>query len=124
MSRKDPESFASAGEAPRRGRGRPPRDPSIPPGDPGVIGGRDAGSLSHAILDSLPAHIAVIEHDGRIVAVNKAWERFSQDVSDEIPGASGLGGNYLDAVEDGTAYERSVAAEALAGIHQVLDRAR
>jgi two-component system cell cycle sensor histidine kinase/response regulator CckA len=124
MSKSDPESFASPDEAPRRGRGRPPRDPSIPPRDPGVIGGRDAGSLSHAILDSLPAHIAVIERDGRVVAVNKAWERFALEAAADVPGAPGLGGNYLDAVEAGAAYERSVAVEGLAGLHQVLDRAR
>ena len=29
------------------------------------------------------------EHDGRVVAVNKAWERFSQEVAEELPAVPG-----------------------------------
>ncbi len=111
-------------EPPRRARGRPPREPGARAGDPGVIGGPAAENLSHAILDSLPALVVVIEPDGRIIAVNKAWEQFSQDAADEVPAAPGLGGNYLDALEDRTSFEAAVADEALAGLHQVLDRQR
>ena len=111
-------------DPPRRGRGRPPRDPSARPGDPGVIGGRSAESLSLAILDSLPALVAVIEHDGRVIAVNKAWERFAQDAADEFPHAPALGGNYLDALSDGRSFEAARGSEALAGLQLVLDRER
>ncbi|MEO6462746.1 MAG: PAS domain-containing protein, partial [Candidatus Eisenbacteria bacterium] len=117
---RDPDSF----EIPRRGRGRPPRDPAARPGDPGVIGGRGAENLSHAILDSLPSLVVVIEPGGRIIAVNKAWERFSQDAADEIPGAPGLGGNYLDALQDKSSFEAAVADEARSGLQLVLDRQR
>ena len=109
---------------PRRGRGRPPRDPAVRPGDPGVIGGAAAGTLSLAILDSLPAMVAVVEPDGRIIAVNKAWERFAQEAADDVPDAPGLGGNYLDALQDRRAFESSCAAEALDGLMVVLDRRR
>src|SRR5262245_34612189 len=116
----DPESS----EQPRRGRGRPPRDPAARPGDPGVIGGRSAESLSLAILDSLPALVAVVEHDGRVIAVNKAWERFAQDAAEEFPNAPGLGRNYLDALTDGRSFEAARAADALEGLQLVLDRER
>ena len=36
------------------------------------------GHFNRAILDSLSAHIAVIDKDGKIVAVNEAWEYFAQ----------------------------------------------
>ena len=75
----------------RRPRGRPPRDSSLAPGDPGVLAGPGAESLARAILHSLPSHLAVIERDGRIVAVNKAWEMFSQEISDLWPDVPALG---------------------------------
>ncbi len=108
----------------RRGRGRPRRDPAIPPRDPGVLGGSEAESFSRAILNSLPAHLAVIERDGRVVGVNKAWDKFCKDNADVFPQAVGLGGNYLDALADGTSFEGPASSLALAGVHEVLDRKR
>ena len=115
-----PES--NAPDATRRGRGRPRRDPSTPPGDPGVIGGRDAESFSRAILNSLSGHLAVIERDGRIVAVNKAWERLAKELAPALPKAPGLGDNYFDALQDRRSFEQERAAEALAGLQDVIDR--
>jgi PAS domain S-box-containing protein len=89
-----------------------------------VLGGHQAESLARAILHSLPAHLAVIESDGRIVAVNKAWEKFAQEISGDFPDTPGLGENYLDALEEGRAFERSRGREAAAGVHDVLDRRR
>jgi hypothetical protein len=34
--------------------------------------------LSRVVLDSLPAHVAVIDADGRILSTNKAWQQFQQ----------------------------------------------
>ncbi|MEP7028404.1 MAG: PAS domain S-box protein [Candidatus Eisenbacteria bacterium] len=89
-----------------------------------MLAGPDAESFARAILHSLPAHLAVIESDGRIVAVNKAWEKFTQEISDLWPDVPGLGENYLDALEVGRALERARAREAATGIHDVLDRRR
>ncbi len=120
----DPLDPAATDAPPRRGRGRPRRDPATPPRDPGVIGGRQAETFSRAILNSLSSHLAVIEQDGRIVAVNKAWERFVQEVAADLPKAPGLGDNYLDAIQDGTTFERQRAAEVLVGLQEVIDRSR
>ena len=38
----------------------------------GVFAGK-SGHFNRAILDSLSAHIAVIDREGKIVAVNEAW---------------------------------------------------
>ena len=111
-------------DMPRRPRGRPPRDASLPPGDPGVLAGPGAESFSRAILNSLPAHLVVIESDGRVAAVNKAWEKFAQEVSDFLPDAPGLGENYLDALGEGRVFERSQVAAASRGIQDILDRRR
>jgi PAS domain S-box-containing protein len=121
----DPSSTDNmSSKEPRRPRGRPRRDPSIPPGDPGLLAGRQAESFSHAILDSLPAHLAVIEQDGRVIAVNKAWERFVRDHAARFPRAVRMGDNYLDALHEGRAFESSRAGEVLRGLQAVLDRTR
>ena len=68
------------------------------------------------VLDALDAHIAVLEPDGRILAVNAAWEAFA--AANDGHGV-GVGSNYLDvcAAADGD----PLAAEALVGLRAVLD---
>ncbi|TWT83357.1 Sensor protein FixL [Planctomycetes bacterium CA13] len=50
---------------------------------------------SRAILASLSAHIAVVDRDGVIVAVNPAWKRFA-DQNFGTEEQCGVGSNYLD----------------------------
>jgi two-component system CheB/CheR fusion protein len=71
------------------------------------------------ILDALSAHIAVLDADGSIVAVNSAWTRFSR-LNHGAPGSYGAGVNYLEAVRVGAEAGDASAAEALIGLHQVL----
>jgi signal transduction histidine kinase len=71
------------------------------------------------ILDALSAHIAVLDSDGAIVAVNSAWTRFSQ-LNDGAPGSYGAGANYLAAVRVSAEAGDASAAEALTGLRQVL----
>ncbi|HYN86823.1 MAG TPA: GAF domain-containing protein [Pyrinomonadaceae bacterium] len=55
---------------------------------------RRGEELNQAVINSLTAHIAVLDRGGRIVAVNDAWRRFA----DENGGAGtsvGVGVNYL-----------------------------
>ena len=51
-----------------------------------------------AALDSLPAHIALLDHDGIIVAVNEEWRRFGE-VNAFEGNAFGLGRNYISICE-------------------------
>ncbi|MDP3225931.1 MAG: hypothetical protein Q8M96_22580, partial [Rubrivivax sp.] len=48
-----------------------------------------------ALLDALPAHVALLDAKGVIVAVNAAWRRFADDNGLRDPG-HGVGRNYLD----------------------------
>src|SRR3954471_13080947 len=50
--------------------------------------------LSRAILSSLPAHIAVLNGAGVIVAVNEAWVQFARDNGGNEQ-TGGVGTNYL-----------------------------
>ena len=88
----------------------------------------DDGSCGHsltcAILDALSDQIAVLDEDGRIVAVNAAWRRRAIDEAcgDEAGDApSYLGDNYLDVCRRATGPGADGAAAALAGITAVLD---
>ncbi|MEO8073289.1 MAG: PAS domain S-box protein, partial [Acidobacteriota bacterium] len=66
----------------------------------------EKGIFSRAILDSLSAHIAVIDRNGNIVAVNEAWEHFAESncVEEQI-GSTGVGQNYLKVCEMPDAFE-------------------
>ncbi|MCY7348424.1 MAG: CHASE3 domain-containing protein [Pyrinomonadaceae bacterium] len=69
---------------------------------------RDSESFVRSILDSLPAHIAVINRSGEIVAVNQAWQNFSRlnCLEDRII-STGVGQNYLGVCETSAAFEES-----------------
>ena len=78
----------------------------------------DAGWLA-GVLDALAAHIAVLDQDGRIVAVNQAWTRFAEQ-NHAHPGDYGIGVNYLATVRASAERGDTSAAEALAGLGGVL----
>src|SRR5512133_3637923 len=48
-----------------------------------------------AILNALPAHIALLDTQGRIISVNEAWRRFASANALQSPGY-GIGLNYLE----------------------------
>ncbi|HEX5709359.1 MAG TPA: GAF domain-containing protein, partial [Pyrinomonadaceae bacterium] len=84
----------------------------------GEEGLRESEELNQAVLNSLVAHIAVLDREGRIVAVNDAWRRFAE----ENGGAGesvGIGANYLSACAHGTSDDAEVR-RVLRGIEAVL----
>lgn len=85
--------------------------------------------LNQALLSSLPAHISVLDRDGNIIAVNKAWERFNRE--NAPPGFASFNGcsasygiNYLAVCESAEGERSKDACEALAGIRAVLRHER
>src|SRR5215813_4150060 len=56
---------------------------------------RESEALNRAVLGSLTSHVAVIDRDGKIIAVNEAWRRFAQERDSEAL-AGDVGLNYLD----------------------------
>ncbi len=72
-----------------------------------------------ATLDSLSAHIAILNSEGIIVAVNAAWRRFAQ--GNGFSGQScGVGTNYLALCESATGTGAEEAPTVLQGIREVL----
>jgi PAS domain S-box-containing protein len=80
---------------------------------------RDAADTQAAILDALPAHVAVIDPDGLILTVNDSWRRAA--TANVLQGPEiGVGQNYLDVCRrvSGECFEE--AQGAAAGIRRVL----
>ena len=73
------------------------------------------------VLDSLTAHIAVLDEQGKIVAVNQAWRRFANENGGSHTQGF-LGGNYLTACQpDGGLEADSDASLAAEGLRAVME---
>jgi signal transduction histidine kinase/PAS domain-containing protein/ActR/RegA family two-component response regulator len=82
---------------------------------------RDSEDLKSAVLDSLAAHIVVLDRDGVIVSTNEAWRRFGRGNGAGARFVDPVGVSYLSvcALAVGTPLGEEAAA-ALAGIRAVL----
>jgi PAS domain S-box-containing protein len=82
---------------------------------------RESETLLRDVLDSLTAHIAVLDAHGTVLLVNDAWRRFAE----ENGGADrlvGVGANYLTACQSAIDRDCDVLAQAaLQGIHAVMN---
>jgi len=76
-------------------------------------------------LDSLSAHIAILDADGTVIAVNAAWTAFASS-DDAIAPAIGVGANFLEICERSTYPSAADAPRFAAGIREVIagERAR
>lgn len=60
---------------------------------------RESEAFRRAILDSVASHIAVLDRDGVIIAVNAPWRRFARENGPEpgeCAGRMDIGANYLE----------------------------
>ncbi|RYZ75947.1 MAG: hypothetical protein EOP06_31785, partial [Proteobacteria bacterium] len=77
-------------------------------------------AVLQATLDSLSAHIAILDSDGNIIAVNSAWRRFA--LNNGFGGMDcGLGTNYLRVCEAATGADAEEAPIVARGIADVLN---
>ena len=79
---------------------------------------RESKALIKAVFSSLYGHVAVLDRDGRILAVNDAWMRFAQENQGRLS-AVGVGANYFEACLRAIAAGDPNAVKALAGIESV-----
>lgn len=82
---------------------------------------RKQESFARGVLDSMTAHIAVLNPEGVITAVNQSWNSFAaQNQSTNGPKNIGPGANYLDVCARSAARGCKEAAAAGEGIKQVM----
>jgi diguanylate cyclase (GGDEF)-like protein len=90
------------------------------PDDSGTHAISTLGSLTvDVLLDALPDSTAVLDRDGTIIAVNRAWKMFTLD-NDGRPADTGVGVNYLDVCARSAANGCSDATAVAAGLRAVL----
>ncbi len=81
---------------------------------------RRSEAFTVSVLDSLLAHIAVLDGQGTIIAVNQAWRRFAEE--NGLPGQleSCIGVNYLSICEKSAGQYNEEAERVKAGLLAVL----
>lgn len=80
--------------------------------------------MKSAILRSIATGVAVLDRDGCIVAVNERWDRLAREDGAAWDVGAVVGSNYLEACRGAAIKGVTHAAEALAGIEEVLARSR
>lgn len=78
--------------------------------------------FSQAVLDALPAQVAVLDRQGRIIAVNRAWRRFAEANGGAPEVAAGVGLDYVAACRRVTGDEAEQAQAVADGIAAVIER--
>lgn len=78
----------------------------------------DSELFAQATLDSLSAHIAIVDEPGEIIAVNRAWREFAR--ANGAGGNVSEGANYLDVCDAATGEGAGYAAAFANGIRATL----
>lgn len=73
------------------------------------------------ILDSITAHIAVLNREGVIIAVNRSWNRFGDENGASALESAWVGQNYLEVLRNSAGQYSEEAPVVLAGIHAVIN---
>jgi PAS domain S-box-containing protein len=83
---------------------------------------RKSETFNKGVIDSLTAHIAVINNSGNIIAVNEAWKRFAATNPDTALLRAFMGNNYINNCTQAALAGDTVAAEAVNGIVEVMNK--
>ncbi|HEY6308782.1 MAG TPA: histidine kinase [Candidatus Angelobacter sp.] len=76
---------------------------------------RGAQQLLQAAIDALSAHIAILDEQGTIIAVNQAWRRFA-DENSFAGNDYGIGARYLDFGNRTSEHDSGVAARGIGDV--------
>jgi len=81
---------------------------------------QNSEAFNRGVLNSLSAHICVIDSSGKIVAINEAWKRFSNDNGETSIEGTGKGSNYFNVCENSAIGGDLMASISLKGMKDVL----
>jgi signal transduction histidine kinase len=74
---------------------------------------REDRQLLQAAIDALSAHIAILDDQGTIIAVNQAWRRFADE---NAAGDYGIGAKYLDSAGHTADHDAESAARGIGDV--------
>jgi PAS domain S-box-containing protein len=77
-------------------------------------------AFTRAVLDSLSAHVCVLDREGVILKTNDTWEEFARRYVDDAFTLGDVGDNYLDRCRHTIAGDASTRQAILKGIEAVL----
>ena len=83
----------------------------------------ESRTMLQTVQDSLQNQMAVLDHDGRIIAVNAAWSRFGLQnaaVAGVQPANTGIGVNYIDICRHASGSFADEAEQVCDGLRAVL----
>ncbi|RJP78740.1 MAG: helix-turn-helix transcriptional regulator [Desulfobacteraceae bacterium] len=78
------------------------------------------GSFEKTILDSLSAHVAILDKNGVIIETNKAWRNFGAS-NPFRSGSDWIGINYLKVCDTAQGEDAEYARQSAAGIREVMN---
>ncbi len=81
---------------------------------------RESQRFLQSTLDALASHITVLQEEGEIVSVNRAWQQFSEE-NEGTAASCGVGVNYLEVCDQATGDWSEEAPAIVQGIRQVLE---
>jgi PAS domain-containing protein len=76
--------------------------------------------LAQHVLGSVSAEVAVLDHDGKIVMINEAWERFARENAAGQSRELGVGANYLEICRSESGESAEGAKDVFKGLAEVL----
>jgi two-component system sensor histidine kinase UhpB len=83
---------------------------------------KESEIFNKSVLTSITSHIAVVDENGTIISVNKAWSDFALDNRQSLLHRTAVGTNYIDACTQSIAAGQELAVKALEGFYQVLNK--
>jgi two-component system sensor kinase FixL len=84
---------------------------------------QEGENLSQRVLDSLTAEVAVLDRNGTIIAVNKAWTQFAAENGGSVE-TTGVGVNYQSICRTASGDDSLAGQLVWQGVEQVLDGSR
>ena len=82
---------------------------------------RESEAFNQAILDSLPVHIAVLNAQGQMEAVNQSWSDFAAETKGEYLACTGVETHDLQICRCAVGEEKEQALRVLDGVRGVID---
>jgi len=82
---------------------------------------QESEAFNKSILTSLSSHIAVVDENGIIISVNKAWDDFAK-TNDQCPlQRSSVGSNYIEVCKGSVDAGEEMTAKAIEGFYKVIN---
>ena len=78
--------------------------------------------FNRSVVNSLSAHLAVVNDKGDIVSINEAWKRFALENCETSMKRTGVGSNYFEVCEKAFINGDEIAGRVLQGMKNVLNK--